>query len=127
MEKSGLPEKVLRVPVNTNEAVFGTAKIRFSMDTKSYEGEVVVFSTKRLDRSCEKDLIDSATPCPCHNSQVVGLEMSSNAISLTDPTVLAAKSELDTTAPQRLQYFENSLNDESLVSHSTTRVSHACT
>ena len=57
------------------------------MDTKSSEGEVVDFSTKRLDRSSKEGLIDSATHY--HDGQVVGLEMSSNAISLT---VLAAKS-----------------------------------
>ena len=60
--------------------------------------KVHFFSARRWDRKNRADVIKSATPC--HDAQVVGSYRGSNPLRLT---VLAAKSEDYTTAPQRFQ------------------------
>eukprot|EP00112_Aurelia_sp_Birch-Aquarium-sp1_P016245 Seg3668.9 transcript_id=Seg3668.9/GoldUCD/mRNA.D3Y31 product="hypothetical protein" protein_id=Seg3668.9/GoldUCD/D3Y31 len=65
----------------------------------SLANEVAVFSTKRWDRRSRIGLIESATLF--QDAQMVGLYRLSNPVRLT---VLAAKSEDYTTAPQHLQY-----------------------
>ena len=62
------------------------------------EGEVAVFSAKRLDRRDRADLIESVIPC--HDAQVVGSYRGSNQLHLT---VLTSRSKDYTTAPQHLQ------------------------
>ena len=61
-------------------------------------GEVAVFSAKRWNRRNSEALIESATPC--HDAQVVGPYRVSNPLRLT---ILTAKSQDYTTAPQHLQ------------------------
>ena len=61
------------------------------------EGEVAVFSAKRWDRRSSLALIESGTPC--HDARVMRPYCVSNPRRLT---VLAAKLEDYTTAPQHL-------------------------
>ena len=60
--------------------------------------EIAFISAKRWNRRIRADLIESATPC--RDAQVVGSYRVSNPLCLT---ILAAKSEDYTTAPQHLQ------------------------
>ena len=62
------------------------------------EDEIAVFSVKSWDRRNRADLIESATPC--HDAQEVGSSRGMNPLHLT---VLTAKSEDYTAAPQHLQ------------------------
>ena len=73
------------------------------------ESEVSFVSAKRLDRSNRADLIEPATPC--HDAQVVGFCRVSSPLRLT---VLAAKSEDYTTAPQHF-HVENLDNKASCI------------
>ena len=59
------------------------------------------FSAKRWDRRNRAGLIESTAPC--HNAHVVGSYQVSNPLHLT---VLTAKSEDHTTAPQHLRIAE---------------------
>ena len=61
------------------------------------EGEIAVVSAKRWDRRNSEALIELATPC--HDGQVMGPPWVSNPLRLS---VLTAKLEDCTTAPQRL-------------------------
>ena len=64
------------------------------------EGELAFLSAKRWDRRNRADLIECATPS--HDAQVVGSYRVLNPVRLT---VLAAKSEDYTTAPQQRKYI----------------------
>ena len=98
---------ILRSRVKNEDEMYqlkiGSVSIRFLVKQPCFcnnsggEGEVAFFSAKRWDRRRREDLIESATPC--HDAQMVGLYLGSNPVRTT---VLAAKSEDYTTAPQHL-------------------------
>ena len=77
-----------------------------TMDGNAGECVVAFFSAMRWDRRNRADLIESATPC--HDTQEVGSYRVSSPLCLT---VLAAKSEDHTAAPQHMNanYHEMAL------------------